>query len=111
MNPDFWHARWRHGEIGWHKDEINAHLQEHWPRLGVSPRSGSVTRLRVCSYATSVCSGPRSGAIIRRMRWNRLAFSLMDARTRTFNFGSRDASSDGCASSCMDARPKIDDFS
>lgn len=36
MTPDFWHDRWRRGEIGWHKDEINVHLQEHWPRLGAA---------------------------------------------------------------------------
>jgi thiopurine S-methyltransferase len=37
MNPDFWHERWRRGEIGWHRNEINVHLQEHWPRLAVRP--------------------------------------------------------------------------
>lgn len=37
MNSEFWHARWRLGEIGWHQDEINVHLQEHWPQLGVKP--------------------------------------------------------------------------
>ncbi|MEA3277814.1 MAG: thiopurine S-methyltransferase [Pseudomonadota bacterium] len=36
MEPEFWHERWRRGEIGWHRDEINVHLQEHWPRLGVT---------------------------------------------------------------------------
>jgi thiopurine S-methyltransferase len=37
MTLDFWHERWQRGEIGWHLDEINLHLQEHWPRLGVDP--------------------------------------------------------------------------
>jgi len=37
MTPDFWHARWRRGETGWHETAINVHLQEHWPRLGVKP--------------------------------------------------------------------------
>jgi thiopurine S-methyltransferase len=31
MQPEFWHERWRRGEIGWHQDAINLHLQEHWP--------------------------------------------------------------------------------
>ena len=35
MTPDFWHARWQRGEIGWHLDEIHLGLQAHWPRLGV----------------------------------------------------------------------------
>ena len=35
MNPDFWLERWERGEIGWHRDEINRHLREFWPQLGV----------------------------------------------------------------------------
>ena len=35
MNPEFWHQRWERGETGWHLTDINLHLQEHWPRLGV----------------------------------------------------------------------------
>lgn len=37
MNPDFWHERWQRGETGWEQGEINAHLREVWPRLGVNP--------------------------------------------------------------------------
>jgi len=37
MNPEFWHQRWERGETGWHRTEINPHLQEHWPRLGLVP--------------------------------------------------------------------------
>jgi thiopurine S-methyltransferase len=33
MNPEFWHARWERGEIGWHQDEINSHLLRYWPVL------------------------------------------------------------------------------
>jgi thiopurine S-methyltransferase len=39
MTPEFWHQRWQRGEIGWHSDEINRHLAEHWPRLGAAPGS------------------------------------------------------------------------
>jgi thiopurine S-methyltransferase len=35
MNPEFWHKRWQRGEIGWHEDDINRHLTEYWPRLGL----------------------------------------------------------------------------
>jgi len=41
MNPDFWHERWQRKEIGFHQQEINAHLQEFWPQLAV-PASGQV---------------------------------------------------------------------
>lgn len=37
MTPEFWHERWRQGEIGWHASSVNLHLQDHWPRLGVAP--------------------------------------------------------------------------
>lgn len=37
MNPEFWHDRWQRGEIGWHLDQVNRHLEAHWPRLGISP--------------------------------------------------------------------------
>ncbi|MCG6940751.1 MAG: thiopurine S-methyltransferase [Thiohalocapsa sp.] len=41
MTPEFWHQRWQQGEIGWHSDDINRHLAEHWPALGV-PATGRV---------------------------------------------------------------------
>ena len=37
MTPSFWHQRWQRGETGWHQDEVNLHLQQHWPRLGAQP--------------------------------------------------------------------------
>ncbi len=39
MDPDFWLERWRRGETGWHRGEINAHLREDWPRLGIEPHT------------------------------------------------------------------------
>ena len=41
MNPEFWHARWERGEIGWHLDEINTHLLRYWPALAL-PSSATV---------------------------------------------------------------------
>jgi thiopurine S-methyltransferase len=34
MQPEFWYERWQRGEIGWHLKEVNAHLEQHWHRLG-----------------------------------------------------------------------------
>ena len=34
MQPEFWYERWQRGEIGWHLKEVNAHLEQHWRRLG-----------------------------------------------------------------------------
>jgi thiopurine S-methyltransferase len=37
MTPDFWHARWQRGEIGWHSETVNRHLTRYWPELSVAP--------------------------------------------------------------------------
>ncbi len=37
MEPEFWHARWQRGEIGFHQDEINPHLVKFWPEIAVDP--------------------------------------------------------------------------
>lgn len=36
MEAEFWQARWQRGEIGWHEDEINAHLVDHWSAMGLA---------------------------------------------------------------------------
>ncbi len=33
MDKEFWHARWAHGEIGFHQPVVNPYLQRHWPEL------------------------------------------------------------------------------
>ena len=34
MDNEYWMARWRDRLTGWHQQQINAHLQEFWGRLG-----------------------------------------------------------------------------
>ncbi|MBK1722840.1 thiopurine S-methyltransferase [Thiocystis violacea] len=46
MDTEFWLERWRWREIGWHLDEINTHLQEHWPKLGLTP--GTLVFVPLC---------------------------------------------------------------
>ena len=41
MDSDFWHERWQRNEIGFHQQEINAHLQDFWGQLAV-PAGGLV---------------------------------------------------------------------
>ncbi len=41
METDFWIERWKQRQIGFHQDEINAHLQDFWPGLGI-PRTDRV---------------------------------------------------------------------
>jgi len=37
VKADFWHERWERGEIGFHQQDVNRHLQRFVSRLGVSP--------------------------------------------------------------------------
>ena len=41
MEHDFWHAKWQKKEIGFHQDEYNPLLMEHFSKLGV-PEKGRV---------------------------------------------------------------------
>ena len=36
MNPEFWHERWRIGQIGFHQPAVDRHLIRHWPDLGLA---------------------------------------------------------------------------
>jgi thiopurine S-methyltransferase len=46
MDPNFWHERWQRNEIGFHQQEINAHLQEFWPQLAVP--AGALVFVPLC---------------------------------------------------------------
>jgi thiopurine S-methyltransferase len=35
----FWQARWAQGQIGFHLQEVNPYLQQHWPSLSIAPGS------------------------------------------------------------------------
>jgi thiopurine S-methyltransferase len=39
MQPEFWRDRWRTGQIGFHRTQIDRYLREHWPELGLVPTS------------------------------------------------------------------------
>jgi thiopurine S-methyltransferase len=36
VHPDFWHERWRIGQIGFHQAEVDRSLVKWWPTLGVA---------------------------------------------------------------------------
>lgn len=33
MEPQFWHERWQTDRLGFHENQVNAHLQRHWPEV------------------------------------------------------------------------------
>lgn len=38
MDHEFWHQRWQQNQIGFHKQEINIHLERYWHRLTVNSK-------------------------------------------------------------------------
>lgn len=53
MKADFWHARWEAGEIGWHRDEVNPHLEAQWPGLGAP--AGAPVFVPLCGKSVDLC--------------------------------------------------------
>ncbi len=45
MEPDFWHAHWHAGQIGFHQDEINPYLMQFWPRTQATPNQAVLVPL------------------------------------------------------------------
>jgi thiopurine S-methyltransferase len=41
LQPEFWHERWRAGQIGFHQPAVDKQLTRYWPELGI-PRHGRV---------------------------------------------------------------------
>lgn len=39
MQPDFWHERWRSGQIGFHQPAVARHLEVHWADLRLASHS------------------------------------------------------------------------
>lgn len=46
MEPQFWLDRWENGEIAFHQDEVNTHLQSLWPSLGIG--AGTTAFVPLC---------------------------------------------------------------
>ena len=46
MEKDFWLERWEREETAFHQDEVNPHLREFWPELGLA--HGSMVFVPLC---------------------------------------------------------------
>lgn len=46
MQPEFWHDRWRTGQIGFHQSAVDRHLKQYWPDLGLA--NGSRVFVPLC---------------------------------------------------------------
>jgi thiopurine S-methyltransferase len=36
LQPEFWHDRWRTGQIGFHQSAVDRNLRQYWPDLGLA---------------------------------------------------------------------------
>lgn len=45
MKAEFWHERWETNQLGFHQDEVNPLLVEHWPALAVDPAAAAFVPL------------------------------------------------------------------
>lgn len=52
MDASFWHAKWEKSEIGFHQDEVNPLLVEHFGRLSMAP--GSRVFLPLCGKTRDI---------------------------------------------------------
>jgi thiopurine S-methyltransferase len=39
VQPEFWHDRWRKGQVGFHQSVVDRHLAEYWPKFEVPAAS------------------------------------------------------------------------
>ncbi|OGG95450.1 MAG: hypothetical protein A2527_04915 [Candidatus Lambdaproteobacteria bacterium RIFOXYD2_FULL_50_16] len=46
MEPNFWLERWQENQIGFHQNQVTAHLSEYWPRLGL--KAGARVLVPLC---------------------------------------------------------------
>ncbi len=46
MDRDFWHDRWESGQIGFHQERINVHLQRFWDALALA--AGATVFVPLC---------------------------------------------------------------
>ena len=52
MTPEFWHARWEENRIGFHRPEINLHLQSYWPKMMLA--KGSTVFAPLCGKSVDM---------------------------------------------------------
>jgi thiopurine S-methyltransferase len=45
LQPEFWHERWRTGQIGFHQTAVDRHLKQFWPDFGLAGHSRTLVPL------------------------------------------------------------------
>jgi thiopurine S-methyltransferase len=48
VHPEFWHERWRSGQVGFHQTTVNRLLERHWPRIIAGLAPGAPVYVPLC---------------------------------------------------------------
>jgi len=48
VDPEFWHERWRSGQVGFHQPTVNRLLERHWPRIVAGLPPGAPVYVPLC---------------------------------------------------------------
>ena len=48
MQTDFWHERWKNNQIGFHRQNVNAQLQQFWKDLGLGSAAEAPVFVPLC---------------------------------------------------------------
>jgi len=71
VNSDFWINRWNENRTGFHQSQVNRHLQEHFPPLGIPP--GSRILVPLCGKSLDMLWLHDSGYRITGIELSRIA--------------------------------------
>ena len=71
MHPDFWHARWQEGRIGFHQDRPTPLMLKHWSTLGLPP--GAKVFVPLCGKSLDMAWFAAQGLRVLGVELSRLA--------------------------------------
>ena len=71
MKTDFWLERWERQEIGFHQDEFNPHLLQHWKELSLAP--GATVFVPLCGKSRDMLWLRQQGYAVRGVEISRIA--------------------------------------
>ncbi len=75
MDIDFWHERWRQGQIGFHADEPNALLTAYWQKM--TPEAGSRVLVPLCGKSLDMVWLRAQGHKVRGVELSPLAVTAI----------------------------------
>lgn len=75
MHHDFWHERWRRGEIGFHRTEVHWALELYWDRVAESAGSEAEVLVPLCGKSLDMVWLAERGHRVRGVELSRKAIA------------------------------------